>query len=122
MAEVMALLLFIGICVFLMSGYPVAFVLGGVSLLFAGVGVLIGIFDGTYLSALPNRIYGIMNNQTMLAVPLFVFMGVMLEKSRDRKSTRLNSSHVKISYAVFFLKKTTIIIAYAVQAGETKMI
>ncbi|HLV15872.1 MAG TPA: TRAP transporter large permease subunit [Pseudomonas sp.] len=82
MAEVMALLLFIGICVFLMSGYPVAFVLGGVSLLFAGVGVLIGIFDGTYLSALPNRIYGIMNNQTMLAVPLFVFMGVMLEKSR----------------------------------------
>lgn len=82
MAEMMALLLFVGICVFLMSGYPVAFVLGGVSLLFAGVGVLTGTFDGTYLSALPNRIYGIMNNQTMLAVPLFVFMGVMLEKSR----------------------------------------
>ena len=82
MAEVMAILLFAGICIFLMSGYPVAFVLGGVSLLFAGVGVLTGSFDGTYLSALPNRIYGIMNNQTMLAVPLFVFMGVMLEKSR----------------------------------------
>jgi tripartite ATP-independent transporter DctM subunit len=78
----MAILLFAGICIFLMSGYPVAFVLGGVSLLFAGVGVLTGSFDGTYLSALPNRIYGIMNNQTMLAVPLFVFMGVMLEKSR----------------------------------------
>ncbi|HTO17815.1 MAG TPA: TRAP transporter large permease subunit [Pseudomonas sp.] len=82
MAETMALLLFLGICVFLMTGFPVAFVLGGVSLLFAGFGVLFGIFDGSYLSALPNRIFGIMNNQTMLAVPLFVFMGVMLEKSR----------------------------------------
>lgn len=82
MAEAMSLLLFAGICIFLMSGYPVAFVLGGVSLLFAGIGILTGTFDGSYLSALPNRIYGIMNNQTMLAVPLFVFMGVMLEKSR----------------------------------------
>lgn len=82
MAELMAILLFVSICLALMAGYPVAFTLGGVSLLFAGIGVLTGTFDPSYLSALPNRLFGIMNNQTMLAVPLFVFMGVMLERSR----------------------------------------
>ena len=82
MAELMAILLFVSICAALMAGYPVAFTLGGVSLLFAGIGMATGTFDGTYLHALPNRLFGIMNNQTMLAVPLFVFMGVMLEKSR----------------------------------------
>ncbi|WP_068827644.1 TRAP transporter large permease [Pseudomonas sp. BMS12] len=82
MAELMAILLFVSICLALMAGYPVAFTLGGVSLLFAGIGMAAGLFDGTYLHALPNRLFGIMNNQTMLAVPLFVFMGVMLEKSR----------------------------------------
>ncbi|WXL25688.1 TRAP transporter large permease subunit [Ectopseudomonas mendocina] len=82
MAEVMAILLFVSICVALMAGYPVAFTLAGVSLLFAGIGIVSGTFDASYLSALPNRLFGIMNNQTMLAVPLFVFMGVMLEKSR----------------------------------------
>ena len=82
MGEIMAILLFISICFALMSGYPVAFTLGGMALLFAGIGVVTGSFDVGYLHALPNRIFGIMNNQTMLAVPLFVFMGVMLEKSR----------------------------------------
>ena len=82
MAELMAVLLFLSICLALMGGFPVAFTLGGMSLLFAGLGVLTGTFDGGYLSALPNRLFGIMNNQTLLAVPLFVFMGVMLEKSR----------------------------------------
>jgi len=80
--ELMPILLFVFICLALMAGYPVAFTLGGVSLLFAGIGIVTGTFDGSYLSALPNRLFGIMNNQTMLAVPLFVFMGVMLEKSR----------------------------------------
>lgn len=82
MAELMAVLLFLSICLALMGGFPVAFTLGGMSLLFAGLGVLTGTFDGGYLLALPNRLFGIMNNQTLLAVPLFVFMGVMLEKSR----------------------------------------
>ncbi len=82
MAELMAILLFVSICLTLMAGYPVAFTLGGVSLLFAAMGMATGIFDGSYLYALPNRLFGIMNNQTMLAVPLFVFLGVMLEKSR----------------------------------------
>ncbi|MBU3058548.1 TRAP transporter large permease [Pseudomonas indica] len=82
MAELMAILLFVSICVALMAGYPVAFTLGGMALAFAGIGVLTGTFDAGFLHALPNRLFGIMNNQTMLAVPLFVFMGVMLEKSR----------------------------------------
>ncbi|WP_028626940.1 TRAP transporter large permease [Metapseudomonas resinovorans] len=82
MAEVMAILLFVSICIALMAGYPVAFTLGGMALIFSGIGVLTGTFDPSFLHALPNRTFGIMNNQTLLAVPLFVFMGVMLEKSR----------------------------------------
>lgn len=82
MSEVLAIGLFLAICLTLVMGYPVAFVLGGVSLIFAVIGVFTGAFDPSFLQALPNRLFGIMNNQTLLAVPLFVFMGVMLEKSR----------------------------------------
>ncbi len=82
MTEVLAIALFVTICLTLVMGYPVAFVLGGVSLLFAVLGMFVGVFDPVFLQALPNRLFGIMNNQTLLAVPLFVFMGVMLEKSR----------------------------------------
>lgn len=82
MTEVLAIALFVTICLTLILGYPVAFVLGGVSLLFAVIGMFSGVFDPVFLQALPNRLFGIMNNQTLLAVPLFVFMGVMLEKSR----------------------------------------
>lgn len=82
MAELMALLLFVAVCAVLMAGFPVAFSLAGVSLLFAGLGWLTGTFDPAFLSAMPNRVYGIMSNQILIAVPLFVFMGVMLEKSR----------------------------------------
>ena len=82
MTEFLAIALFVTICLTLVMGYPVAFVLGGVSLLFAVIGMFTGVFDPVFLQALPNRLFGIMNNQTLLAVPLFVFMGVMLEKSR----------------------------------------
>ncbi len=82
MSEVLAIGLFLTICLTLVMGYPVAFVLGGVSLLFAMIGAATGVFEPVFLQALPNRLFGIMNNQTLLAVPLFVFMGVMLEKSR----------------------------------------
>ncbi|GLP96795.1 TRAP transporter large permease [Paraferrimonas sedimenticola] len=78
----MALALFALVCLMLMLGFPVAFTLAGCALLFAGVATLFGAFDGAFLAALPNRLFGIMNNQTLLAVPLFVFMGVLLEKSR----------------------------------------
>lgn len=65
-----------------MAGYPVALTLAGVSLLFAGIGEIAGVFDPAFISLIPNRIYGILVNQNLLAVPLFVFMGSMLEKSR----------------------------------------
>lgn len=80
--EFMAIALFLCLCLALLVGYPVAFTLGGLSLLFAGLGVMLGNFDPSFFGALPSRLFGTMNNQTLLAVPLFVFMGVMLEKSR----------------------------------------
>ncbi|NOD85981.1 MULTISPECIES: TRAP transporter large permease subunit [unclassified Ruegeria] len=75
------LALFAGLLIFLMSGFPVAFVLGGVSLLLAGIGVLFQQFDASFLAAIPQRIYAAMTNDVLLAVPLFVFMGAMLERS-----------------------------------------
>ncbi len=80
--ELLPLLMFAVICLALMLGYPVAFTLGGVALIFAGGGVLAGVFDPNLLKSFPARIYGIMNNFTLVAVPLFVFMGSILEKSR----------------------------------------
>jgi len=65
----------------LLSGYPVAFGLGGVAVLFALVGMALGVIEPAFLNALPQRIYGIMSNFTLLAIPAFVFMGGMLEKS-----------------------------------------
>lgn len=80
--EVMAIGLFLCVFVFLLSGFPVAFTLAGTALLFAAIGTYNGTFDIAFLEALPNRLYGIMINQVLLAVPLFVFMGVMLERSK----------------------------------------
>ena len=82
MVEYLALILFAVVALVLMLGYPVAFTLGGVSLLFAFVGEWFDVFDDAFLEALPNRLYGIMTNETLIAVPLFVFMGVMLERSK----------------------------------------
>ena len=82
MAEFMPLVLFAVVCLVLMCGFPVAFTLAGTSLLFAGVGLLTGTFDPAFLNAMPNRMFGILSNQILVAVPLFVFMGVMLEKSK----------------------------------------
>lgn len=75
-------LMFLALCALLLSGFPVAFVLGGTSLLFALIGVALGVFDSAYLFAMPQRIFGSMTNEVLLAVPLYIFMGVMLEKSR----------------------------------------
>jgi len=82
MAGLMALGLFAAIGLALMAGFPVAFTLAGVALIFAGLGVITGTFDPVFLEAFPNRIYGIMTNETLIAVPVFVFMGVMLERSK----------------------------------------
>jgi len=82
MAGLMAFGLFAAIGLALMAGFPVAFTLAGVALIFAGLGVMTGTFDPVFLEAFPNRIYGIMTNETLIAVPVFVFMGVMLERSK----------------------------------------
>ncbi|HFD80366.1 MAG TPA: TRAP transporter large permease subunit [Gammaproteobacteria bacterium] len=74
--------MFAAVFVVLLAGYPVAFSLAGTALAFAFAGDWFGLFDFAFLQALPNRLYGIMVNQTLVAVPLFVFMGVMLERSR----------------------------------------
>jgi tripartite ATP-independent transporter DctM subunit len=80
--ELMPLLLFLAVGVVLLLGYPVAVSLGGTALVFAFIGEWFGLFDHAFIDALPNRMYGIMTNETLIAVPLFVFMGVMLERSR----------------------------------------
>lgn len=80
--EWLALVLFALVFIALLAGFPVAFTLAGVSLLFALFANLIGAFDMAFLQSIPNRIFGIMDNDTLIAVPLFVFMGIMLEKSK----------------------------------------
>lgn len=80
--EWIALLLFLSVIAVLLAGFPVAFSLAGTALLFAGAGILTGTFNEALLSGLPNRVFGIMNNETLVAVPLFVFMGVTLERAR----------------------------------------
>ena len=80
--EFVAIIMFLTVIVILMTGYPVAFTLAGVSLLFALLGTWIGGFDTTLMNALPSRIFGIMTNETLIAVPLFVFMGVTLERAK----------------------------------------
>ncbi len=79
--EIIPFLLLILICATLLLGFPVAFTLAGVSILFALICVPFGIFDPTIFKSIPIRIFGIMNNVTLLAVPLFIFMGTILEKS-----------------------------------------
>jgi tripartite ATP-independent transporter DctM subunit len=74
--------LFLVVFAVLLSGYPVAFALGGTAVSFALLGMAIGQFDLAFLQALPSRIFGIMSNETLVAVPLFVFMGVMLERAQ----------------------------------------
>lgn len=80
--EWMAFILVLAVFAALLSGYPVAFVLAGMSLIFAGIGVLTGHFDSGNMIAVPLRIFDTMMNQTLVAVPLFVFMGVTLERAK----------------------------------------
>jgi len=81
-AELLAVLMVVAVCGLLLFGYPVALTLGGVSLAFAVLGHMAGLMSFSFLGALPQRIYGVMTNPVLLAIPLFIFMGVMLERSR----------------------------------------
>jgi tripartite ATP-independent transporter DctM subunit len=79
--EIFAIALVVAVCATLMAGYPVALTLGGISLAAALLGGLLGVFDVSLLNALPQRIFGVVSNDVLIAIPLFVFMGVMLERS-----------------------------------------
>jgi tripartite ATP-independent transporter DctM subunit len=92
--ELLALLFFVAVCLALMAGYPVALTLTGVSLIAAGLGGVAGVFDSAYINLIPNRLYGIFTNQNLFAVPLFVFMGSMLEKSRIAEDLLTNMAVV----------------------------
>ena len=79
--EFFALFLFVTLAIFLLMGYPVALTLAGTSIFVGMMGFLFDLFPLVLISVLPNRIFGILTNETLIAVPLFIFMGVMLEKS-----------------------------------------
>lgn len=82
LADIIALAMFASVCGILLCGFRVAFALAGTGLIFAAIGVLTGTFDSGFLLALPGRIFPLITRDILMAVPLFVFMGVMLEKSR----------------------------------------
>jgi tripartite ATP-independent transporter DctM subunit len=80
--EYLSLLMFAAVCLVLLLGYPVAFSLAGVAMLFAAGGIVGGVFEPAFLLMLPARIHGTVTNTTLIAVPLFIFMGVVMERSR----------------------------------------
>lgn len=80
--EALALLMFAATCAALLLGYPVAFTLAGSALAFSCIGWLLGAFDPSFLLAFPQRIFGVMTNEVLIAVPMFVFMGCMLERAK----------------------------------------
>ncbi len=82
MMEWLPFLMFLFVCLALMAGYPVAFSLAGSALIFAALGVAFDWINPALLNATFDRTYGVMNNQVLVAVPLFVFMGVMLERAK----------------------------------------
>jgi tripartite ATP-independent transporter DctM subunit len=93
-ANYTSLYMFGGVCLALMMGYPVAYTLAGTALIFASGGILLGNFDPAFLSALPGRLFGTITNVTLIAVPLFVMMGVVLEKSRIAEELLDNMARV----------------------------
>jgi len=76
------LLMFLSLCGLILTGLPVVFILTGCAIVFGGLGVMLGVFDPFLLGALAQRIFGTMTSEVLVAIPLFVFMGIMLEKSK----------------------------------------
>src|SRR5437660_377091 len=120
----MAPIMFASLVVFLLLGYPVAFSLAANGLIYALVGIELGLFRPDFLQALPERVYGVMNNETLLAIPFFTFMGLILERSgmaEDLLETigqLFGSIRGGIAYAVVFvgalLAATTGVVAASV--------
>jgi tripartite ATP-independent transporter DctM subunit len=80
--EWLDLAMFLALCIFVLFGYPVSFTLAGTALIFGMLGIIMGVFDADFVAVFPNRIFGVMTNEVLIAVPLFIFMGVMLERSK----------------------------------------
>jgi tripartite ATP-independent transporter DctM subunit len=120
----MAPIMFLALVVFLLLGYPVAFSLGAVGLIFGFIGIEVGLFRPDFLQALPERIYGIMNNDVLLAIPFFTFMGLILERSGmaedllDTIGQLFGTVRGGLAYAVIFvgalLAATTGVVAASV--------
>ena len=94
MLEFIPLIMFVTVCLVLLAGFPVAFSLAGTALIFAGLGVVTDTFNPAFLGAIPNRLYGDMTNSALVAVPLFVFMGVLLQKSNLAENLLSNMADV----------------------------
>src|SRR4029453_4849510 len=122
----MAPIMFAALVVFLLLGYPVAFSLAFVGLAFGLLGISLGLFAPTFLQALPDRIFGIMSNETLLAIPFFTFMGLILERSGmaedllDTAGKLFGPVRGGVAYAVIFvgalLAATTGVVAASVIA------
>src|SRR6188508_3412793 len=120
----MAPIMFAALVVFLLLGYPAAFSLGAVGLIFALLGIELGEFRPDFLQALPERVYGVMNNDTLLAIPFFTFMGLVLERSGmaedllDTIGQLFGTVRGGLAYAVIFvgalLAATTGVVAASV--------
>src|SRR6201997_5019178 len=122
--QYMAPIMFAALVVVLLLGYPAAFSLGAVGLIFALIGIELGLFVPGFLQALPERIYGVMSNDTLLAIPFFTFMGLVLERSGmaedllDTIGQLFGTVRGGLSYAVIFvgalLAATTGVVAASV--------
>src|SRR5438128_633063 len=120
----MAPIMFTSLVVFLLLGYPVAFSLAANGLIFGLLGIELGLFRPDFLQALPERIYGVMNNETLLAIPFFTFMGLILERSGmaedllDTIGQLFGTIRGGLAYAVIFvgalLAATTGVVAASV--------
>src|SRR5215471_9664052 len=122
--QYMAPIMFASLVVFLLVGYPAAFSLAANGLIFALIGIELGLFRPDFLQALPERVYGVMNNDTLLAIPFFTFMGLVLERSGmaedllDTIGQLFGSVRGGLAYAVIFvgalLAATTGVVAASV--------
>jgi tripartite ATP-independent transporter DctM subunit len=120
----MAPIMFGALVIFLLLGYPAAFSLGAVGLIFALIGIELGQFQPDFLQALPDRVYGVMSNDTLLAIPFFTFMGLVLERSGmaedllDTIGQLFGTIRGGLAYAVIFvgalLAATTGVVAASV--------
>ena len=125
MLELIPVYMFCAVFVALLAGYPVALTLAGVALLFAFGGIALGVFPGGDLGFLPNRLFGIMANQTMLAVPLFIFMGVIPNSRFGTKAWIELAGHLlfllPVSAAVFFYSLGYVASAWRVLEGSPEV-